>query len=148
MSESRIVVIREDPMAGPYSQDLRSRVVRIVESGRSARSTAKLFAVSASSAIKWVQRWRRDGSIAPKPVRGHRRRLLETHAEWILGLVEKKPDLTLEEVRAELGRRGVSASIGTFWNFFDRRKISFKKKPVRQRAEPRRRRRSARRMER
>ena len=106
---------------------MRIRVVRIVEGGRSARSTAKLFSVSASSAVKWVQRWRRVGSVAPNPVRGHRRPVLEGHAEWILRLVEAKPDLPLEEIRAELGKRGVSASIGTIWNFFDRRKISFKK---------------------
>jgi transposase len=148
LGESRIDVIREKAMAAPYSQDLRTRVIQIVEGGRSARSTAKLFAVSASSAVKWVQRWRREGSIAPSPVRGHRGRLLEAHAEWILRLVEEKPDLTLEEIRTELGRRGISASMGTLWNFFDRRKISFKKKPVRQRAEPRRRGRSARRLER
>ncbi len=94
-------------MAAPYSQDLRTRVIQIVEGGRSARSTAKLFAVSASSAVKWVQRWRREGSIAPSPVRGHSGRLLEAHAEWILRLVEEKPDLTLEEICTELGRRGI-----------------------------------------
>jgi transposase len=126
---------------------MRIRVVRIVEGGRSARSTAKLFSISASSAVKWVQRWRRVGSVAPNSVRGHRRPVLEAHAEWILRLVEAKPDLTLEEIRAELGKRGVIASIGTIWNFFDRRKISFKKKPVRQRAEPRRRRRGPNRLE-
>jgi len=137
-----------DPMARPYSQDLRTRLVRIVEGGRSARSTAKLFAVSASSAIKWVQRWRREGSVAPNPIRGHRRPLLEAHAEWILQLIEARPDLTLEEIRAALNKRGVSASVGTVWNFFDRRKIGFKKKPVRQRARPPRRGRGSRRLER
>lgn len=126
-------------MARPYSEDLRIRLVGIVEGGSSARSTAELFAVSASSAIKWVQRWRRSGSVAPSPVRGHRRRLLEAHAEWLLQLIEAEPDLTLEEIRAKLRQRGVSASVGTVWNFFDRRDISFKKKRARRRAGPRRR---------
>ena len=135
-------------MSRAYSEDLRIRLVRIVESGRSARSTAKLFAVSESSAIKWVQRWRRSGSVAPNPERGHRRSLLEAHAEWLLERIEEKSDLTLEEIRAELRKRGVSVSIGTVWNFFARRKISFKKNSLRHRARPRRRGRGPHRMER
>lgn len=135
-------------MARPYSEDLRIRLVGIVEGGSSARSTAKLLAVSASSAIKWVQRWRRSGSVAPSPVRGHRRPLLEAHAEWLLQLIEAEPDLTLEEIRAKLRQRGVSAGVGTVWNFFDRRDISFKKKRARRRAGPRRRGGGPRRLER
>jgi hypothetical protein len=34
--------------------------------------------------------------------------------------------LTFEEIRAELRERRVNASIGTVWNFYDRRGISFK----------------------
>ena len=135
-------------MARPYSQDLRIRLVRIVENGRSARGTAKLFSVSPSSAVKWAQRWRREGSIAASKTRGHRRSLLDPHAEWISQLIEERPDLTLEEIRAALKRRGVSASIGTVWNFFDRRNISYKKKPARIRARPPRRGRGPRRLER
>ena len=121
-------------MARAYSEDLRVRLVEIVESGRSARSTAKLLRVSASSAIKWVQRWRLSGSVAANPVRGHRRQVLDAHAAWLLKLIEAQPDLTLEEIRDLLDKRGVHISIGTVWNFFDRRDISFKKKPLRHRA--------------
>jgi transposase len=73
---------------------------------------------------------------------------LEPHAEWILQLIEARPDLTLEEIRAALKTRGVGASIGTVWNFFDRRNISYKKKPARIRARPPRRGRGPRRLER
>jgi transposase len=81
-------------------------------------------------------------------MRGHRRSLLEPHAEWILQLIEARSDLTLEEIRAALAKRGVSACIGTVWNFFDRRNISYKKKPARIRARPSRRGRGPRRLER
>jgi len=67
-------------MARAYSEDLRVRLVGIVESGRSARSTAKLFSVSASTAVKWAQRWRREKSVAPSKLRGHRLSPLEAHA--------------------------------------------------------------------
>jgi transposase len=120
-------------MAGPYLQDFRIRVVTVVENGHSARSAAKLFAVSPSSAIKWVQRWRREGSLAPRPARGHRRQTLATHSDWLLEVVELKSDLTLEKIRVELCNRGVNVSIGTVWNFYDRHGISFRKNRARKR---------------
>lgn len=80
-------------MSRPYSQDLRVRLVRYVEGGVSARAAAKVFGVSESSAIKWMQRWRRQGSVAPNPVRGHRRQLLASHSDWLLKVIETKIDL-------------------------------------------------------
>lgn len=127
-------------MARPYSQDLRVRLVRYVEKGASARAAAKVFGVSESSAIKWMQRWRRQGSVAPDPVRGHRRPLLEGQADWLLEVIETKTDLTLEEIRAQLKKRGVRVSLWTVWSFYGRHNISFKKKRLRQRTGPRRRR--------
>lgn len=121
-------------MSRPYSEDLRIRLVRYVESGASARAAAKLFGVSASSSIKWMQRWRLKRSVAPDPVRGHRRRLLDRHADWLLELVEAKSDVTLAEIRAKLARRGLRVSLWTVWSFYDRHDFSFKKKRLRIRA--------------
>jgi transposase len=127
-------------VAGAYSQDLRIRLVRYVEGGVSARAAAKVFGVSESSAIKWMQRWRRQGSVAPNPVRGHRHPLLESHTDWLLEVIEAKGDLTLEEIRVQLKKRGVRVSLWTVWSFYDRHGISFKKKRLRQRAGSHRRR--------
>jgi len=134
-------------MARPYSQDLRIRLVKVVENGQSARSTAKLFAVSPSSAIKWVQHWRREGSLAARSVRGHRRQVLAAHSNWLLELIEVQSDLTLEEIRARLCERGVRVSVGTVWNFYDRHGVTYKKKHARKRTGSRRRGRGARRLE-
>ena len=57
-------------MPKPCSLELRERVVDAVESGASRREAAEWFDVSASSAIKWMQRRRATGSIAPKPSGG------------------------------------------------------------------------------
>jgi len=132
-------LIRGAHVARAYSEDLRIRLVRYVEGGKSARSAAKVFGVSESSAIKWMQRWRRDKSVAPNPVRGHRRALLEGHADWLLELIEAKPDLTLEEIRTQLKKRGLRVSLWTVWSFYERSDMSFKKNRVRQRTGPRRR---------
>src|SRR5947207_10825205 len=54
-------------MPKAYSGDLRERVIEAVERGASRREAADRFEISASSAIKWLQRWRKSGSAAPKP---------------------------------------------------------------------------------
>ena len=49
-------------MPRAYSPDLRERVIPVVETGEeTCRSAAQRFGVSASSAIKWVQRLHRAG---------------------------------------------------------------------------------------
>jgi transposase len=120
-------------MSRAYSEDLRIRVVRYVEGGASRRSAAKLFGVSPSIAVKWLQRWRLKKSVAPSR-RGHRRAVLDQHTYWLMDLVKKKPDITLAEIATKLARRGVRVSLSTIWNFYDRHDFSFKKKHMRQRA--------------
>ena len=57
-------------MPKPCSLELRERVVEAIASGASRREAAEWFAMSSSSAIKWMQRQQETGSIAPKPERG------------------------------------------------------------------------------
>lgn len=121
-------------MTWAYSSDLRERVIGAVASGLSATSAAKVFSVSASSAIKWVRQWRLDGRTAPSRVRGHRRAVLDPHAALLLNLIGAQCDITLEEIRALLRERNIVVSVATVWSFYDRHGISFKKKRLRDRA--------------
>jgi transposase len=121
-------------MPRAYAEDLRIRVVRAVDGGLSARGAARLFAVAASTAIKWVQRWRASGSVAARPRGGGRQRVLDEQAEWLLALAAAEPDLTLEEVRLRLRERGVMVGIASIWRFFARSGLSFKKNRARRRA--------------
>lgn len=122
-------------MARGYSNDLRVRVIRFVETGEAAREAAREFEIGDSTAIRWVQRWKQTGSAAAKPGTGHSRSKLKEHTQWLLELVRQQPDLTLEEIRQKLlAERGVRVGIGSVWRFFDRHRISFKKKPARHRA--------------
>jgi transposase len=120
-------------MPKPYSRDLRERVIRTVEAGASCHEAAAVFEVSPSSAIRWVARWRRTGTIAAKPM-GGKSSPLDVHKEWLLALVTTEPDLTLEEIRSKLRDRGIVVSASSVWRFYDRHDISFKKKPARGRA--------------
>lgn len=97
-------------MTRAYSSDLRERVIDAVAGGLSATSVAKVFSVSASSAIKWVRQWRMTAERGQGPVRGHRRAVLEPHATWLLGLIGAQADLMLEGVRTLLREGGITSA--------------------------------------
>lgn len=93
-------------MTKSYSADLRERVVAAMRSGVSARAAGRIFSVSASSAVRWGQRWRSSGQVIASPVRGHRRSPLVDHADWLLALIAGQPDLTQEEILESVSERG------------------------------------------
>jgi transposase len=116
-------------MPRPYSGDLRKRVIGAVEEGASRREAGERFEISASSSIRWLQRWHEIGSAEPKP-RGGSVSPLEKVAAKILALVAEKPDLTLVELAAELRRRRIRTSRSALSRFFGRHDITLKKKPA------------------
>ena len=117
-------------MAKALSVDLRERVVAVVAAGASRRAAAARFGVGISSAIRWCAQAREAGSVAPGPLGGDRRSArIEAHAGLILGMLDGKPDITLAEIQTQLARAGVAAGFGTIWRFFERRRITRKKRP-------------------
>jgi putative transposase len=118
-------------MTAPLSNDLRERVVAAVNSGESCRSVAARFGVAVSSVVKWSQRHRATGSIAPGKMGGHRRRVLEPHRDFIVGRINQTPHLTLHGLKEELAGRGVKVSHNAVWLFLRREGLSFKKNAVR-----------------
>jgi len=120
-------------MARPYSVDLRERAVNAVEGGMSRRKAASLFQVANSTVIEWVRVWRESGSLAAKPMGGDHNSRLKGERDWLLARIEAVPDLTLEEIRAELAARGLRVGYGTVWRFFAAEGISFKKNRARRR---------------
>jgi len=116
-------------MARALSLDLRRRVVDAVANGMSCRQAAVRFEVSASSAIRWAAQIRSGGALEPMKQGGDRRsQHIEAEAAFILGAVAEQPDMTLAELQGKLKERGKSAGIGTLWRFFQRHKITLKKR--------------------
>ena len=114
---------------GPLSVDLRKRVVSAVrEEGMSCRAAVRRFGVSFASAIRWVRALHDCGSCAPLPMGGDTRsRRIEAHADYLLRLHRREPDLTLTEICGRLEcTRGEKASPSMIWRFFDRHDITFK----------------------
>ena len=54
---------------------------------------------------------------------------IDAHGDVIRAAVAETPDMTLEELQAMLRGHGLSFGIGTLWRFFDRHKITRKKRP-------------------
>lgn len=118
-------------MTAPLSNDLRERVVSAVLSGESCRSVAARFDVAVSTVVKWSQRYRATGSVAPGKLGGHRKSVLAPHRDFIIERIEQVPHLTLHGLREELAVRGVKVSHNAVWLFLRREGLRFKKNAVR-----------------
>jgi transposase len=115
-------------MTAPLSQDLRRRLVRAIEGGSSAREAAARFAVSASAAIKLMQRVRRTGSTEPGRIGGYRKPLLDQHEGVVRELTSGRPGITLAELQAALLERGIEpGSLTTIWSTLRRLGLRHKK---------------------
>jgi putative transposase len=118
-------------MTRPLSNDLRERVVDAIEAGESCRSVAARFGIAVSSAVKWSQRYRSSGSVAPGKMGGHRKRVLEPHRAFIVERINQTPHVSLHRLKEELAARGVKVSHDTVWQFLRREGLRFKKNTVR-----------------
>lgn len=110
-----------------YSGDVRERVIEAVEAGASRREASEIFGVSVASAVKWVQRWREEGSATAKP-RGGSSSPLEKFADKIFTVSAEQPDLTLDEMVAVLRKQKIRISRSALFRFFERHGVTFKKK--------------------
>jgi putative transposase len=118
-------------MVRPLSNDLRERVVAAVVGGESCRAVAARFGVAVSSVVKWSQRHRATGSVAPGKMGGHRKPVLAPHRAFILKRISQTPHLTLHAIKDELAARGVKVSHNAVWLFLRREGLRFKKNTVR-----------------
>src|SRR3954452_1767598 len=118
-------------MTALLSQDLRERIVRAVKGGSTIRQAARRFAVSASAAIKLMQRGRQTGrrSAARAKMGGYRRPLLEKHADDLRAIVSRQAGITLREIKAALAVRGIVVkALSTIADMLHRLGLSHKKR--------------------
>jgi transposase len=123
-------------MARPHSMELRERVVAAVaDDGESCHTAAARFGVAVSTAVKWMQRQRRSGSVAPGQMGGHKPRTLRgAHREWLLARC-RAGDFTLRGLVAELlAERGLKVDYRSVWAFVHAEGLSYKKNCARRRA--------------
>jgi transposase len=118
-------------MGKPYSLDLRERIVGYVLAGHSARSAARVFGVSPSTAVRLVSDHRRKGSVAPKP-QGRRPGTvgkLAPHIGFLIEVVKSDPDITLRELSGALEDAcGVQVWLSSIHRALVRTGYSYKKR--------------------
>ena len=130
-----------------YGQDLRDRVLGAA--GLSLRAAAARFAVSPSYVAKARARLRETGETTPGPQRNHVPLRLAPLADALRARVAAGADATLAELRAwALAEHGVRVSQPVMWKALARLGLTLKKTAARGRAGPRRRGRSAPRLDR
>ena len=112
------------------SMDIRKKVMKAIEGGMSRRRAAARFDIGPATAVRWAKRVETTGKVAPLKMGGdHRSQRIEAHADFILGQLEEKPDLTIMELREKIRERhGLSFGYGTVWRFLARHRITRKKK--------------------
>ena len=80
-----------------YSTDLRERIVRSVQAGRSQRETARVFDIGVSSVKRYLQQLRQRGTLAPKPMPGAERPSSPEQEEALRAQFTAHLDATLEQ---------------------------------------------------
>src|SRR5438034_11173427 len=113
----------------PLSNDLRERIIAAVDRREgSRREIARRFAVDVSCITRLLQLRRQTGSLDPRPHGGGRPPTLDDDGlERLRGLVQQRPDATLEQLRQGLDLDG---SIMIVWRGLQRLDITRKKKTL------------------
>jgi putative transposase len=109
--------------------DLRERVVAAVESeGMTRHQAAARFGIAVSSAIKWLARYKRTGSVAPSKIGGYKPKTLRgEHAAWLIERCQEK-DFTISQLVGELQSiRGLKVDRRSVWEFLHAEGLSHKK---------------------
>jgi transposase len=119
-----------------YSVDLRERVVGYVQSGHSARTAARIFGVSAATAVRYAAAARVAGDVTPKPQGRPAGKYgkLAPHIGLLLETVQAAPDMTLRELTAALeAATGVAVHFTSVDRALKRAGWSYKKRLDRRR---------------
>ena len=116
-------------MGRALSGDLRLRVLKASDAGMSARQAAVRFGVGVSSAIRWIAR-AKMGELTPRPQGRRRASSLDAHEAFIIGLIEERKDITLNEMVERLAaERSVRISRSALSAWLGRHGWTFKKSP-------------------
>jgi transposase len=108
-----------------YSADLRTRVLADGDRGLTTRAVAAKYSVSESWVRRLKQRRRETGEVAPRRPQNRRRPALAGYADRIRDRVAARPDITLQELHADLG---VAVCLTTLWAAVRRLGLTLKKK--------------------
>ena len=82
-----------------YSVDFRKRVISQIESGMSWTKACSVYLISRGTLSNWFDLYRQTGKLDTSPRKEYKVRKIESSK--LFSILERMPDLTLEEVAAE-----------------------------------------------
>ena len=121
-------------MAKPYSEDLRRRVIGIIEGGTTIPEAAEQCGVSISSVVRFLKLYRETGSVGSAKFGGYKDFALAAHEDLVRQLVAGQPDITLAELEDRLTKRKITVGKSSISRFLHHLKLAFKKKSAGSRA--------------
>lgn len=114
-----------------YSDDLREKIIKAyLERKDTKTNIAKRFDVDRKTVYRYVKHYEETGSMKRPPHRAGDRTKLNHFADLFLKRqVEKKPEITLEELRKKVFKKyGIDVTIVTISTHLKKMKYSRKKK--------------------
>lgn len=116
-----------------YSLDLRERVLRALDQGRTRTEVARLFGVSNTTIGRYRRHKRDRGHLRAQSPPGRPRHITQDDHSALLEQLTAHPDATLEEHCQHWEQlRGVQVSVATMCRAIQRVGWSYKKDPHRQ----------------
>ena len=112
------------------SEDLRNRIVILIDLGESQRMVAKRLMVSQGTVWSIVKRFRETGNVAVKRRSGRPRSFKGRSLKSLERYVFKYPDATLAEIENHFKNRNIPCSSTSIKNALKLLEISYKKKLV------------------
>ena len=82
---------------GPYSIDLRERIVKAVDEGQSSEEVAERYEIGERTVRRYVQRRKERGNLEADVSPGRPREIDQDQETALLKQSEKYPDATLEK---------------------------------------------------
>jgi transposase len=111
----------EKMRTSPYSIDLREKVIKFLETGKTQVEASQVFSLNKSTVNRWYNRYRKEGNCLPRKRQGA---VAKINQQALLEYVGCNPDATLKEISREFG-----VSLWGIYYWFRKLGISYKKKP-------------------
>ena len=113
-----------------YSADLRERLLRAIDAGRSQAEVSRIFGVGTSTTSRWVKRRAATGDVAPTPRPGRSPAMGPDQVAALCAQVVQQPDATLAAHCEQWEReQGCGVSVATMSRAIRRLGITLKKSP-------------------
>lgn len=93
----------------PYSIDLRERVIKYIESGKSKKAASILFKLNPKTVYNWYNRYKVEGHCLPRKRMGATPKI---NTEEFINYVNKTPNATSEDIGEAFN---LSASGARYW---------------------------------